>query len=99
VLRPFDVKDTPVVVDHGCPTEPLQTLLERAGAIQCISIVLTGKVHKANAHAAGLLRTRSKRPCGCGSADKLDELPSKPLIASALIATSPVSVNLMALPV
>src|SRR5215469_2527757 len=35
-LRPFDVKDTPVVVDYGHPTEPLQTLLEHPGAIECI---------------------------------------------------------------
>jgi hypothetical protein len=74
-LRRFDVKDTPVLIDHGRPTQPLQTLLERPGAIGPIRVILTGKIHKANAHWLACC-ARSERPRDCRAADKSDEIAS-----------------------
>jgi hypothetical protein len=63
-----------VVVDHGRPPQPLQTLPERSGAIGSSRVIFTGKVQKANAHTLGLLRTRREWPRRRRTAEKRDEL-------------------------
>ena len=77
----FNVAPAPSDVDLHIaalnPAQLLQRLLERHDPSLTLWIVRdVAHEHTDAPHPLGLLRTRGERPGGCGSAEKLDDLPS-----------------------